>query len=96
MTPELAEAFRLPRRDGAIIASVMRGGPAEKAGVKVGDILVSMDGKAVTNVTLMLNMISLLPPGSTARFRFLRDANEVELPIVIGTRPNPKPAPLGR
>ena len=96
VTPELAEAFRLPRRDGAIIASVMRGGPAEKAGVKVGDILVSMDGKAVTNVTLMLNMISLLPPGSTARFRFLRDANEVELPIVIGTRPNPKPAPLGR
>ena len=96
VTPELADAFRLPRRDGAIIAGVMRGGPAEKAGVKVGDILVSMDGKPVTNVTLMLNMISLLPPGSTARFRFLRDANEVELPIVIGTRPNPKAAPLGR
>jgi serine protease DegQ len=96
VTPELAEAFRLPRRDGAIVAGVMRGGPAEKAGVKVGDILVSMDGKPVTNVTLMLNMISLLPPGSTARFRFLRDAAEVELPIVIGTRPDPKPAPLGR
>jgi serine protease DegQ len=74
----------------------MRGGPAEKAGVKVGDILTSMDGKPVTNVTMMLNMISLLPPGSTARFRFLRDAGEVELPIVIGTRPNPKSATLGR
>ena len=96
VTPELAEAFRLPRRDGAIIAGIMRGGPAEKAGVKVGDILTSMDGKPVTNVTMMLNMISLLPPGSTARFRFLRDADEVEVPIVIGTRPNPKAAPLGR
>jgi len=44
----------------------------------------------------MLNMISLLPPGSTARFRFLRDSDEVDVPIVIGTRPNPKAAPLNR
>src|SRR5690606_24440725 len=56
VTPELAEAFQLPRRDGAIIAGVMRGGPAEKAGVKVGDILVSMEGKQVGNVNQMLNM----------------------------------------
>jgi serine protease DegQ len=90
VTPELAEAFRLPRRDGAIIAGIMRGGPAEKAGVKVGDILTSLNGKPVGNVATML------PPGSTARFRFLRDADEVELPIVIGTRPNPKAAPLNR
>jgi serine protease DegQ len=96
VTPELAEAFRLPRRDGAIIAGIMRGSPAEKAGVRVGDILTSMNGKPVTDVATMLNMISLLPPGSTARFRFLRDAQEVELPIVIGTRPNPKAAPLNR
>ncbi len=96
VTPELAQAFRLPRRDGAIIAGVMRGGPAEKAGVKVGDILISLEGRPVTNVTQMLNMISLLPPGSTAQFRFLRDTDEVQVPIVIGTRPNPKPAPLGR
>ena len=74
----------------------MRGGPAEKAGVKVGDILISLEGSRSPTSPTMLNMISLLPPGSTARFRFLRNADEVELPIVIGTRPNPKPAPLGR
>ena len=96
VTPELAEAFRLPRRDGAIIAGIMRGGPAEKAGVKVGDILISLNGKPVGNVATMLNMISLLAPGSTARFRFLRDAEEVDVPIVVGTRPNPKAAPLNR
>ena len=96
VTPELAEAFRLPRKDGAIIAGVMRGGPAEKAGVKVGDILIALDDKPITSVTRMLNTIARLPPGSTARFRFLREAGEVELPIVIGTRPNPRPAPVGR
>ena len=41
-------------------------------------------------------LISLMQPGTTARFRFLRDSTEVDLPIVIGTRPNPKAAPLNR
>src|SRR5690606_33873699 len=39
LTPELAEAFKLPRKDGALIAGVMRNGPVDRAGVKVGDIL---------------------------------------------------------
>ena len=96
VTPELADAFHLPRRDGAIIAGIMRGGPAEKAGVKVGDILTSMDGKPVANVATMLDMISLSAPGSTARFRFQRNADEVEVPIVIGVRPGPKAPVAGR
>ena len=89
ITPELAEAFKLPRRDGAIIAGVMRAGPADRAGVKVGDILVDVEGKQVSNTTEMLNVIAQLPPGSTARFRFLRDGAPVELAIVIGKRPQP-------
>ncbi|MGE0801351.1 MAG: trypsin-like peptidase domain-containing protein [Lautropia sp.] len=93
VTPELAEAFRLLRQDGAIIAGVMRGGPADRAGVRVGDILIALNDQPISNVTLMLNTIARLPPDSTARFRFLRDTTEIELPIVIGTRPNPKPAP---
>ncbi|MFP5460708.1 MAG: Do family serine endopeptidase [Gammaproteobacteria bacterium] len=89
ITPELAEAFKLPRRDGAIIAGVMRGGPADRAGVKVGDILVDVEGKQVENTTAMLNVIAQLPPGSTASFRFLRDGTPLELAIVIGKRPQP-------
>jgi serine protease DegQ len=89
ITPELAEAFKLPRRDGAIIAGVMRGGPADRAGVKVGDILVDVAGKQVDNTTEMLNVIAQLPPGTTASFRFLRDGAPLELAIVIGKRPQP-------
>ena len=89
VTPELAEAFKLARKEGAIIAGVMRGGPADKAGVKVGDILVDVEGRPVPNTASMLNQIAQLTPGTNARFRFLRDGREVELPIVIGKRPRP-------
>jgi len=89
VTPELAEAFKLPRKDGAIIAGVMRGGPADRAGVKVGDILFEVDGQPVNNTATMLNLIARLAPGSSARLRFLRDGREIELNVVVGKRPRP-------
>jgi serine protease DegQ len=91
VTPELAEAFKLPRKDGAIIAGVMRGGPADKAGVKVGDILIAVDGKPVTNTATMLDRVAQLRPDSTARFSFVRDGREQEISITVGTRPKPGP-----
>jgi serine protease DegQ len=89
LTPELAEAFRLPRREGAIIAGVMRSGPADRAGVRVGDILVDVDGKPVSDTASMLNLIAQLAPGATVQFRFLRDGRQIEIPIKIGKRPQP-------
>ncbi len=89
ITPELAEAFRLPRKEGAVIAGVMRGGPAERSGVRVGDILVQVEGQPVTNTATMLNLIAQLSPGSVGRFRFVRDGREVELQITVGKRPLP-------
>jgi len=90
ITPELAEAFRLPRKEGAIVAGVMRGGPADRAGVRVGDILVDVGGKPVTNTTTMLDVIAQLQPGATVTFRFLRDGRTVEVPIRVGKRPSPR------
>ena len=93
VTPELAQAFRLARNDGAIIAGVMRGGPAERAGVRTGDVLVAVEGIAIANSASMLNVIAQLSPGTTARFTFLRSGREVELPIVVGRRPKPSERP---
>ena len=93
VTPELAEAFKLPRRDGAIIAGVMRGGPAEKAGVKVGDILVSVEGRPIAGTAAMLNTIAQLSPGSTATFRFVREGREIDIPVTVGKRPRPGQRP---
>jgi serine protease DegQ len=89
VTPELAQAFKLPRKDGAIIAGIMRGGPADKAGVKTGDILVEVEGKAIPNTATMLNVIAQLAPGASSRFTFVRDGKEIELPITVGKRPKP-------
>ncbi len=89
VTPELAEAFKLPRKEGTIIAGVMRGGPADKAGVKVGDILVAVEGKPVTNTANMLSTIAQIKPGDVATFRFVREGKEFDLPVTVGKRPRP-------
>jgi S1-C subfamily serine protease len=93
VTPELAQAFRLPRNDGAIIAGVMRGGPADRAGVKVGDILIAVEGKPVVSTATMLDLVAQLNPGSTARFRFVREGRELEVKIVVAKRPRPSAKP---
>ncbi len=89
ITAELAESFKLPSTSGALIAGVMRGSPAEKAGIKPGDLLVSIDGKPVADDQAMLQVIAALPPGRNASFTLRRESKSVELPITIGKRPKP-------
>jgi serine protease DegQ len=91
VTAELAKAFKLSREDGAIIAGIMRNGPADKAGVKVGDILVGVNNKPVTNTASMLALVAGLAPGSKQNFEFVRDGKTLELAIEIGKRPKPQP-----
>ena len=89
LTPELVDALQLQtQQKGAIIAGVMRHGPAEEAGVRTGDVLIGIDRTPVQDTTQVLNTIARLSPGSTVRFRFLRNGDEIELPIRIGTRPD--------
>ncbi|MBB3223766.1 Do family serine endopeptidase [Pseudoduganella umbonata] len=90
ITPELATSFGLQRESGAIIAGVVRNGPADKGGMKPGDILLSVDGKPVRDTTEMLNLIAQLEPGGKATMRVLRKNRESELAITVGKRPVPK------
>ena len=87
LTPELADAFKLPRKEGAIIAGVVRGGPADKAGIRVGDILVKVEDTPVSNTATMLNLIAQLAPGAPARFGIVRDGKELDIRITVGKRP---------
>ncbi|ABR89494.1 htra-like serine protease signal peptide protein [Janthinobacterium sp. Marseille] len=87
ITPELAESFGLKKSTGAIIAGVLKGGPADKAGMQPGDILVSVEGKAVTDMADMLNQIAQLSPGTKAKVVVLRRNQENTLNITVGMRP---------
>jgi serine protease DegQ len=87
MTPEIAESFKIPGTRGTLITEVFRGTPADRGGVKAGDVLVAVDGNAVTDSATMLNLIAALKPGSEATLRLMRDARAVELRVTVGKRP---------
>lgn len=90
ITPELAESFSLTRKSGAIIAGVLKGGPADKAGMRPGDILIAVEGKPVSDTTDMLNLIADLVPGSTVKMTLLRKSQESTIDVLVGKRPRPQ------
>lgn len=90
ITPELAESFRLKNERGSLIAGIIRGGPAERAGLKPGDILLKIDGREVIDSSSMLNLISVLRPDKKTTLRIARDEKELDIPVVIGKRPKPQ------
>jgi len=90
ITPDMAESFGLASTEGALIAGVLRGSPAEKAGIKPGDVLVGVDDKTVADPKSMLELVAALPPGHSARFRIRRLNNELDLQVEVGRRPPPQ------
>ena len=89
ITQDLALSFGLQSTDGALISGVLRGSPAEKAGIRPGDILVELDGRAVVGAREMLEMVAELAPGQKTLFKLRRSGGEVDLPVEIGRRPTP-------
>jgi Do/DeqQ family serine protease len=90
ITPPIAESFKLGGTRGALIAGVLRGGPADKAGVKPGDILVEVQGKPVADPAGMLNLIAALAPGQAAKLKLKRQGQDVDASITVGRRPKPQ------
>ena len=83
MSPSLAEAFGLKNQQGAIINEVLPGTPADKAGLRAGDIVISTDGKKIKNAADLRNRIGLLPVGEKIKFRLLRDGKEIDAIITV-------------
>ncbi|HYA19421.1 MAG TPA: Do family serine endopeptidase [Burkholderiales bacterium] len=87
LTHELAESFKLPNASGALIAGVVKSGPADKAGVKPGDVLLAVQGKPVADSVSMQNLVAALPPGKPAAFTMMRNQTEMQVKISIAKRP---------
>ena len=93
LTPELIETLKLASASGVQIAGLVPGGPADRGGARVGDILLAIEGRPITNQHTMLETVAKLRPGDPATMRLRRGPRELDLRIVVGTRPKPVRAP---
>ena len=95
-TCALPISLKLPNVRGALITEVVNGSPADKAGIKLGDVLVGVEGKPVTDYASTLNLIAALRPGNIATLKVMREKNEFELKVNVGKRPKPRRADKDR
>jgi len=87
LTPELAQTFNVSRQEGVIITGVLQTGPAFKAGIRPGDMLLSVNDHKVQNVAELLAQVSLLKPGVDAQLKILRKEQEQLLSVTPLQRP---------
>jgi serine protease Do len=83
ITPDLAAGLNLKRQDGVIVSDVLPGGPAEKAGVKIQDILLRIDGRTIGTVPIADMIISTKPSGTIVKAEILRGTEKLTLEITV-------------
>jgi serine protease Do len=84
LTPALAKSFDLPAPKGALIADVMKNGPADKAGFKRGDIVMQYDGKDVSDSAMLRNMVASTTIGREVNVAVWRDKQKIDLKVKVG------------
>jgi len=87
VTPDLQRSLRLPTSAGALVLEVTPGSPGEHAGLKVYDLILSVDEREVSNDDELIREISLHQPGSTVALRVLRDDRARTMPVKLAERP---------
>ncbi len=84
MDKNLAESFGIDQREGILVAQVMEDSPADKGGLKQGDVILELDGTKVEKVATFRNKIALTAPGTKVSLQILRDGKKDTLEVEIG------------
>jgi len=87
LTSELARSLGVRAERGSVVSGVLRGGPADRAGLRPGDVVVAIDGKPVADTVGLVTLTVQVKPGERAELTVLRKSAELKLAIVVGRRP---------
>lgn len=88
LTPELARQVKSPVETGVLVAAVMKNGPAARAGLKAGDVIVSVGGKPVREPDEVIRIVTATGAGSTLPFGIYREGKTLTVQLQVGERPN--------
>jgi serine protease Do len=95
VTDEIADSLNLKRARGALVAEPQPGSPAQMAGIKAGDVIVSVNGEAVTDARNLARRIGAIPPGTSVKLGIIRDGREDTLTLTLGELPRERQARAG-
>jgi serine protease Do len=92
VTNEIADSLGLKNAHGALVAEPQSGSPAQKAGIKAGDVIVSVNGESVTDYRNLARRISAMPPGTSVKLGIIRGGREETLTLTLGELPRDRQA----
>jgi len=84
LTPELAKSFGLKESEGALVSDVTEQGPADKAGIKRGDVIISFDGKPIKDMETLPKLVASTEVGKKVKLMVIREGKRIEAEVVIG------------
>ena len=84
ITPEIANSLGIKESGGALVADVVSGSPAEKAGIKTGDVIIEFNRKEIKDSSDLPPVVARVEPGTTVQLKVLREGKQVSLPITVG------------
>jgi len=86
ITPELAEYFKLPGKNGVLVAGMVQGGPAHQYGIRLGDVVIEYNGKKSENPFDLIRMVEDTEPGTLVTINLIRDRKVGTLKVKVGKR----------
>ena len=96
LTPELAESLGATATKGVVVSDVIPDSPAEKGGLKRGDIVQSLNGKPIDSANMLSRSVAALAPESAVTLEIIRDSKPVTVKLTIGTMPGRNPREKSR